>query len=73
MKLLNVTLVKAIEREGLYAFGRLIQQAQRIDLEELLRREVVHISEVFWVDEEWLFSEGDTFPYYLSDVQRSEV
>lgn len=73
MKLLHLTVVKGYDWEAVYdQYGTLIYEDHRIDWEYVLGKNVCKISEVKWVDEDWLIGVGH-FPERYSEVVFSEV
>ncbi len=67
MKVLALTLVKGLDWEGLYAFGKLQVQGHRIDWERFLKKNTCMLSSTVYVDEQWLNTNG-ILPENLSEV-----
>lgn len=78
MKLLNIIVVRpeylgSTADIGVYVLGKLWMEGEADAVyEELLRKHVVHISEVIYADFDW-YVDGDNYPYTLSEVKRATV
>lgn len=69
MKILNLTLVRGDDWEGVYdQYGRLVYQDHQIHWDEVLARNVCKLSKIIYCDLKWLHDLGH-LPDRLSEVK----
>lgn len=67
MKVMSVSVIRGEDWEGVYHYGKLIAQGNQIDWVRLLKKNVITVNELLYVDDDWLKVQG-ILPEKQSDV-----